>query len=691
MSDKIHAEHLERVAYVYVRQSSAQQVRDHKESQRRQYDLANRSRELGFTKVVTIDDDQGKSANGMHVRPGFGELLAAVCRGEVGAVLALEASRMARNNRDWHHLIDLCALTEALIIDVNTVYDPRDLNDRLLLGLQGSMAEFELGLFRQRAREAFEQKVRRGHAMWEMPVGLVRNEDDGIEKIADRQVQEAVEGVFRKFRELRSSRQTTLWYRDQEMLLPEVKPGTAGKEVVWRLPTPHRVYQILTNPGYAGALAYGKTVAKTVIEDGRARKAPTRQRKPRDQWKVLILDNHPGYITWEEYVENKRILESNLAKRDGTTQGAAKSGPALLAGLLRCRRCGRKLFVAYSGRGGRVPRYACCGRRVDRGQASCLSIGGVTIERAVVQQVLQAIEPAGVEAALSAMNHANDAHAEKRQALKLAVEKARYEVNRAQRQYDAVDPENRLVAGELESRWNEALARLSSLEEELAALEVSRPDLTEELKRRLLELGTDLPQLWKHPAARDDQKKNILRTVLHEIIIDDDREQGEHTLVLHWKGGVHTELRVPRNRPGHRRQATDVRAIDLIMEMSKVCSDQSIAATLNRLGYTTGGGKTWRVHSVHNARYIHRIPNYRNTDEWLTIEQASGKLAVSHTVVRRLITEKTLPANQVVNSTPWIIAQEDLALPAVQAEVQRIHQGRQLKRNDPNQLELPLK
>jgi DNA invertase Pin-like site-specific DNA recombinase len=467
MNDKIKPGHLQRAAYIYVRQSSAHQVRHHLESRQRQYALADRARDIGFAKSVIIDEDQGKSGSGLQERPGFGELLTAVCRGVAGAVFALEASRLARNNRDWYHLIDLCALTETLIIDGDGVYDPRELNDRLLLGLKGSMAEFELGLLRQRAREAFEQKVRRGHAMWELPVGLVRNEDDRIEKIADRQVQQALDGVFQKFRELASSRQTTLWYRDEKIPLPEVKPGTTGRDIVWRLPHEHRVYQILKNPAYAGALAYGKSAAVSVVADGRARKSSTRRRKPREEWKTLILNNHEGYITWEEFLRNQRTLEANQAMREGSTPGAAKRGPALLAGLLRCGRCGRKLFIAYGGTGGRVPRYACHGGRTDRGHAACLSIGGVTIEAAVVAEVLQAVAPAGIDAALAAMKQVAQGHQERRQALELSLEKARYEARRQARQYDAVDPENRLVAGELEARWNEALVKVADLEREL--------------------------------------------------------------------------------------------------------------------------------------------------------------------------------------------------------------------------------
>ena len=689
MSDKIREEHLQRAAYVYVRQSSRHQVLHHQEGRRLQYGLVERARQLGFANTVVIDEDQGITGSGLKDRPGFGRLLSAVCEGKVGAVIALEASRLARNNQDWYHLIDLCALTETLIVDSDSVYEPRQLNDRLLLGLKGSMAEFELGLLRQRAREAFEQKVLRGHAMWEMPVGFVRNEDDRIEKIPDRQVQEAIEGIFRKFRELASGRQTMLWYRDEQMPVPQVRPGTGGRDIVWHLPTAHRIYQVLKNPCYAGALAYGRTTAKTVVQDGRARKLSTRQRKPRDQWKVLLLDNHPGYLTWDEFLKNQRILESNLAVR--ATRGAAKRGPALLAGLLRCGRCGHSLTVAYSGRGGRVSRYACHGGRTDRGNAACLSLGGVNIESAVVEQVLEAIQPAGIGAALAAVENQAEARSEKRRSLELSLEKARYEARRAERQYDAVDPDHRLVAGELEIRWNDTLSSVSRVEEELTALETADDDLTPEQKERLFQLGSDLPTLWRHPSASNELKKRILRTVLYEIVIDTDEESHQHVLKLHWQGGVHTELRVRHNTSGRRRVRTDQTAIDLIRELSKVCADQAIAATLNRLGYRTGGGKTWRLHSVQTTRSYYRLPNYRNSDEWLTIEQTSRELKVSHTVIRRLIRDGTLPATQIVESTPWIVNRESLSLTAVQSEAQAVRDGRQLLRSDPNQTEFPLK
>lgn len=686
--EKITQHHLDRGACVYVRQSSHHQVRNNHQGRQRQYDLRECAKELGFEQVKLIDDDQGKTGSGLVERPGFAALLALVCSGDVGAVFALEASRLARNNRDWHHLIDLCSLTNTLIIDGEGVYDPRQVNDRLLLGLKGTMSEFELNLFRQRARAAFEMKVAAGHAMWEVPVGFTRDELDRVEKIADRQVQAAIASVFMKFRELGSARQTALWFRDNKVPLPEAVHGTKSREVLWRLPSDSRIRQVLKNPCYAGALAYGRTEAKVTVEDGRARKSSTRHRRPQAKWKVLLLDNHVGYITWQEFQENLSMLEANASHREPTAASVVKRGTALLGGLLRCSHCGRKLFVGY-GKNKTQPRYLCHGGRQSRGSASCQSLGGVGVDRAVSEALLEVIQPAGIEAAIEALQKFGQQHDERRQHLELSLEKARYEVDRARRQYDQVDPANRLVAGELESRWNASLERVTAIEQQLDALSHERHELSEPQRLDLLKLGQDLPLLWNHDSASAELKKQVLRTVLEEIMIGDDTDHTRHLLVLHWKGGIHTELSVTRNKPGKKYNETSVTALELIEELSKVCSDQSIAATLNRLGFKTGGGKTWRLHSVHNARYHHRLTNYRKQAAWVTIERAASELGVSHTVVRRLVDEKILPATQIVPSTPWIIDRKSLELAAVVTSVTAVRNGRQLQATNPKQPELP--
>lgn len=417
MNDSIQPHHRERAAYVYVRQSTGHQVRHNHQGRERQYELADRAAQLGFPKVVVVDDDQGKTGSGLVVRPGFQTLLGAVCGGEVGAVFALEASRLARNNHDWHHLIELCAMTDA---------------------------------------------------------------------------------------------------------------------------------------------------------------------------------------------------------------------------------------------------------------------------------VLEAIRPTGVQAALDALDRIESRQDEKRKSLELALEKARYEVDRTRRQYDLVDPANRLVAGELEARWNQAMEHVTGLERQLAHQAGQPPQLTEEERWRLLDLGRDLRALWNDPAASDVLKKRVLRTVVEEIVIRDDEARLHHLLAIHWKGGVHTELTVARTQPGRKANDCEKTVLSLIEELSKVCSDQATAAILNRLGYKTGAGMAWRVHSVYSARSYHRLTNHRQTGEWLTIEQASTETLVSHTVIRRLIREGTLPATQVVATTPWIIARESLALPEVQAAIAAVKQGRQLPKKDCQQAEFPL-
>ena len=571
-------------------------------------------------------------------------------------------------------MVDLCALTETLLVDSDGIYDPRQLNDRLVLGLKGSMAEFELGLLRQRAREAFEQKVRRGFALWEVPVGFIRTEEGRIEKTPDRQVQQAVATVFQKFQQLGSARQATIWFREEQIPVPQTKPGMAGRELIWRLPSSGRIRQMLNNPCYAGAFAYGKTAMRTRIEEGRARQS-SRYRKPHHEWKVLLIDHHPGYISWEEYLENQRRLEANVASYEGEGSGAAKLGAALLSGLLRCGRCGRKMQVVYSGTSSRVPRYVCHGDRGDRESSRCLAAGSLRLDRAVVQSVLTAIQPAGIEAAAQLTECTQIEDDEKRKALELALERARYEEQRARRQFDAVEPENRLVASELESRWNGALAQVAEAEARLAVAGKAAEPLSEEHRQLLLALSEDLMRLWNHPEAPVPLKKRILRTVLTEIIIDHASDSDCHRLRLHWAGGVHTELHVERNKPGQHRYSAGRSVIELVSELAKICPDKTAAAILNRLGYTTGQGKTWNASRVAGLRGYHNIAPFQKQDEWMTQEEAARELQVSNTVVKRLIRERILPAKQVVKFAPWIIEKKHLSLAAVQAQVKAARRG----------------
>lgn len=689
MNEKIRPEHLQRAAYVYVRQSTNYQVRHHREGQQRQYDLAQRARQLGFGEVIVIDEDLGRSGSGLQERPGFGRLLAAVCQGLAGAVMALEASRLARNNRDWHHLVDLCALTGTLLIDDEGTYDPKVLNDRLLLGLKGTMSEFELGLMRQRARQAYLQKVKRGEAMWEVPTGFVRSKEGLIEKTPDRQVQQAITMVLIKFRQLRSARQTLIWLREEKLLLPVAQPGTAGQEIRWRPPTLSRVHQILRNPCYAGAFAFGRTATKMIISEGRVRRSTSRQYRSQAEWEVLITEHHAGYISWTEYLENRQTMAKNVARRQTEQSGAIKKGPALLSGLLRCGKCGRKLRVGYSGSHGEVGRYLCCGRREERGSGSCFSMGSLKVDQMVVDQLLEAIAPGGIEAAVQASELSAQADQEKRTALRLALEKAQYEVQRAKRQYDLVDPENRLVASELEARWNSALQNAAELKARLDEF-VEVTSLTDEQKKLLLELGADLARLWNDPQTPIELKKQILRTVIEEIVVQSAPDSPEHRLQIHWAGGVHTELIVPRNKSGHNRRQADGTVIELVQELIKVCDDKTIAGVLNRLGYRTGQGNHWTESRVCAFRHTHGLSLSEKPAGCMTLEKAAQALGVSDKVVKTLIRKKILPAKQVVTFAPWIIEQKDIESAPVQAAARASKSGRHVPSAIIGQTELTL-
>src|SRR6266702_972148 len=499
MSEKIQPSHIEREACVYIRQSTMQQVRTRLEGQRRQYDLRERAQALGFQRVVVIDEDQGRSGTGSVERPGFGRLLAALCSGKVGAVLAFEASRLARNNRDWHHLIDLCAMAGTLVIDYDGIYDPSLLNDRLLLGLKGTMSEFEISLLRQRAMEARRQKVGRGLVLTQVPVGYVRTEDEGMEKTPDRQIQEAITGIFRKFRELGSARQVLLWYRDEKLLIPALSRESGHRKVIWIEPIYPRIFGLLKNPTYAGVFVWGRNHTRTSIVAGRARKTRGHAR-PLEEWEVTIPDHHEGYITWEEFMRNQQQIRSNAGwnARMGSANGAVRNGPALLTGLLRCGRCGRALQVCYtrSKHHGPLPRYWCAGDRGRPMVKTCITFAGTRVDQSVAIEVLEALRPLGVQAALDALDHTQNQTDEKRRSLELALQKARYEASRIERQYQATEPENRLVAAELEKRWNDALTHITEMERRLEEVSALAPQLTAD---KLLALGDDLEQLWDHP------------------------------------------------------------------------------------------------------------------------------------------------------------------------------------------------
>ena len=671
MNPKLTPERLTRRAIVYVRQSSAVQVMHNQESQRRQYGLQQHARELGFRDVVVVDEDLGKSGSGLVERPGFQRVVADVCTGEVGAIFCIEASRLARNGRDWHHLIELCGMVGAVVIDPDGVYDPSLLNDRLLLGLKGTMSEFELNLLRQRSAEAVRQKAERGELQFCLPIGYIWTPAGKMEMDPDLRVQQALQIVFSKMTELGSVRQTLLWFRHEAICLPAKVVDQPG-QVEWKLPLYNAVHRILTNPIYAGAYAFGKTGAQIKVIGGRARKT-IGHRKPRHEWTVLIRDHHSGYTSWEQFERNRALIEANSNMKSRMESKAGRGGRALLAGLLRCRRCGRMLHVAYSGREKSI-RYHCRGA-VDKGEDWCITFGGLRVDQAIAKKVLQAIEGDAIEAALEAAGQMQQQREQQRTALSLELEQAQYEAKLAARRYEAVDPDKRLVAAELEARWEAALQRTKGLEAQLTRFDQESGAVAIPDREILLSLAQDLPAVWSGASTDMRLKQRIVRILVHEIVADTDETAGEIVLLIHWAGGRHSELRIKKNASGRHSKCTAEEAVEVVRQMAGKYSDDRIAATLNRLGLKTGAGNGWselRVRTLRHRLGVAAFDPGAVKSTTVTLEQAAEKLAVSVTVVRRLVADEKVPAAQIIQGAPWEIPMAALDLEEVRQEVLRV-------------------
>jgi DNA invertase Pin-like site-specific DNA recombinase len=630
---KITPDHLARGAFIYIRQSTTDQLANNHESRRRQYGLAERARALGWTDVTVIDDDLGRSGSGVS-RPGFERLLAAICEGRVGAVFAIEASRL-----------------------------PRHPNDRLLLGMKGTMSELELSLLRARSMEALKQKARRGELFFTVAVGYVKVGRDKIEMDPDLRVREAIALVFARFAEVQSIRPVFLSLRADQIALPYIDSKSSGHhQLLWKPPVYATVNNLLTNPVYAGAYVFGRTGSRMTIENGRKRILRGR-RKNRSDWAVLLVDHHEGYLSWADYERNQRLIADNANGKGMMVRGAVRKGEALLAGLLRCGHCGRRLLVSYNGTKGDIGRYHCDATRSNPAAAPCISFGALRVDQAVGGEIVRLLQPLGVEAAVRAITDCEHQAGEKQRQLELALEQARYEAARARRQYDAVDPDNRLVAGELERRWNAALAAVDMLEKELEALVRQRPAaLGAEERQRLLQMGADLEAAWHHPAAPAVTRKRIIRAVLREVVarVEDDQIQ----LLLHWQGGDHTRLTVRKNRRGQTRWTVEPETIDLIRACARLMPDKAIAGMLNRTGKRTGRLNGWTQSRVRGFRNAHGIAVYVD-GEWaergeVTLTEAARTLDLSPMTMLRWIRAGIIPAEQYCKGAPWVIKRRDI-------------------------------
>ena len=476
--------------------------------------------------------------------------------------------------------------------------------------------------------------------------------------------------------ELGSVRQVLRWFREENLLLPAFPHELGERKMIWKLPGYASLHSMLTHPIYAGAYAYGKTETRTQMVEGRTRKSAGHG-KPPSGWKVLIKEHHAGYLSWEEYERNQSMIAANAHIHSGAEPKAGRGGGALLSGLLRCRRCGRMIHVFYPGT---VVRYVCNAGRAQYGEGTCISFGGLRIDAAVSNEVLQAVSGNALQAALDAAEQVQQKRQDLRKAIELELGQARYEARLAARRYESVDPEQRLVAAELEARWNTALQKTKELECKLQKFDEESQSSPAPNKEVLLSLAQDLPAIWNSPSTNMRLKQRIVRILIREIIADVEEKNREVVLVIHWAGGRHSELRVKKSETGRSRRCTDLEAIEVLRQMAGKFSDQQIAATLNRLKLRTGVGNSWNVMRVRSARSYHQLPAFaqNNQPREVTLQVAARRLHVSQSIVRRMIEEKILPANQVVPCAPWQIPVEALDSEAIRKEAIKIKNRRRV-------------
>jgi DNA invertase Pin-like site-specific DNA recombinase/predicted DNA-binding transcriptional regulator AlpA len=660
---KITAEHLRRCALVYVRQSSAAQVEHNRESTERQYQLVDRAIDLGWKRdmVSVVDQDLGITGSGLKDRSGFAFMTAQVALGQIGIVLGLEVSRLARNNSDWYRLLDLCGVTNTLIGDADGIYHPGLFNDRLVLGLKGTMSEAELHVLRARLEGGIRNKAARGELRRGLPVGFVWGDAEGeVLFHPDEAVTHTIRMVFDRFAEMGSARQVWLWFRSQQLRFPLSSALLEG--IRWVTPTYTKIHQVLTNPVYAGVYAYGKSrFERYVDETGRVRKRA--RRLPRSEWSILIRDHHPGFIDWETFEANLARIGSNTRPRPHQAGGAVREGTALLQGIATCGRCGRRLRVYYSGRNS-APGYHCAGDVIANGRGEyCLRVGGCKIDSAIADAFLAAIRPAGLDASLRATDELEADHNAVLAQRRLDVERARYEAQRTERRYRAVDPDNRLVARGLEAEWEKTLRALDGAENELARFERQQPrPISAEDRRAVLSLGSDLQRVWSAPTTTDRDRKELLRTLLQEVIVAVDRERNQAHLTLRWQGGLLTEVEVSLWQVRHATIRTDEETVALLRRMATHYPDAVIAGILNRQGRRTATGMRFTTNRVGSLRTHWGIPRFLAAPsstspegELVNMHQAADILGVAPSTVHRWLNDGFIAAEQLTPGAPWRI------------------------------------
>jgi DNA invertase Pin-like site-specific DNA recombinase len=691
-SPKIRPDHLDRTAFVYVRQSTPFQVRENTASSARQYDLAQRARDLGWSEasVTVIDQDQGRSGSSATGRDGFQLLIAQVGLGHAGAVLSLEASRLARSCSDWYRLLEICALTDTLVIDEDGVYDPGQYADRLLLGILGAMSEAELHWLRNRLLGGKVARAEQGELRMRPPVGLVFDAARRLVLDPDEEVQQAVRLLLTLFEQSGSALAVVRHFAAHHLLFPDRLWGKAHDgELLWK-PLHHgRVLGVLHNPRYAGAYVYGRTQTRTRALPGEPPRVKGRTRRVASaDWPVVRHGAHPGYITWEQFLRNQQRLDDNCTMPGNDRRGAVREGHALLQGLVLCGQCGRRMNVRYT-RQGTTPSYECIQVHKQQGGPTCQFVRGDGVDAAVARLVLQAVQPAQLEVSLATLEQIEEQARQVERQWQLRLERARYEADLARRRFLAVEPENRLVARNLEREWNEKLAAVEQLGREQASLSPgAAPRLSPDERQRILNLAEDLPALWHAPTTTAAERKQLLRLLVKDVTLT--KEATAIRVALRWQTEACTTVAVPRPPRSYDARRTPAAVIERVRALAADHSDGQVAERLNAEGHKSGRGGSFTASKVQWIRYTHGIRSGcpegpaacargRRGDGRCSAQAAAEALNVDVSTIAAWCQSGRLDGRQATPHGPWWVLLTPEVIARLRKPVRRRWQNRSPK------------
>ena len=670
MPPKVRLEHLNRDALIYVRQSTMAQVRFNQESTQRQYALQEKALSLGWPEenIRVIDGDLGISGSGRAKRPGFAQLVTSVSLGEVGAVFGLEISRLARSSADLMKLLELCALFGTLVVDEDGVYDMSDFNDRLLIGLKGTMGEAELHFLHARMIGGKENAASRGELRFPLPVGYVYDPDGKIIMDPDEEVRNAISTLFKEFRASGSAYGVVRYFAKNSLSFPKRAYGGAWNgKITWATLTHSRVLAVIHNPSYAGAYVYGRfRDQKTVDSDGHFEHHSVRLPN-REDWKVFIPDHHQAYISWDDFESNQKLLASN--QTNAQRSGPAREGAALLPGIILCGKCGRRMTVRYTGTGGIRPAYECVGRWEHGNKATCTSVPADVLDNAVSEKILSIMRASELEIALKIMRNINNsAQMSDRQRL-LSIERAQYEADRAERQFMLADPENRLVVRSLESNWNQKLKDLEKLRQDYAVY-CSQKAWTPSAKEEedILSLAQRIPEIWNAPASAPKEKKRIIRILIEDVTVLAEKRCSDFTIGIRFRSGKCEEIPLKKPLPNADKKRHSDDTVSLIRDLAASMSDHEIAAYLNHRHMTTPEGNLFTYAGVRWIRYKHNISGpYQRNNRGISVSEAAELLGISASRVYYGISAGKIPARKQHPGWPWEVLIDDKNVEAIKA------------------------